>query len=178
MRKPYTELVDFIIELMGKEPLKGSADLVADQSGVGRPVVDLFRKAGVPLQGASITAGEIQTEARPGEFRVAKKLLISNLEARMQLQGADGGPPSPRARDPEGRDEDLQEDDERGGPHGVRRALGQARRSDHVGGARPLVADAAAAGRPHGQNLDMTPEFTPGELGASWRGRGRSGSTP
>jgi hypothetical protein len=37
MRKPYTELVDFIIELMGKEPLKGSADLVADQSGVGAP---------------------------------------------------------------------------------------------------------------------------------------------
>jgi hypothetical protein len=54
---PYPEQVDFVVELMGKPPLKGNANLVADASGVGRPVADLFRKAGLPPQGVSITGG-------------------------------------------------------------------------------------------------------------------------
>jgi hypothetical protein len=55
-------------------------DPIAREEGQAGPEV---AEAGPPLQGVSITAGEIQTEAKPGEFRVAKKLLISNLEARM-----------------------------------------------------------------------------------------------
>jgi len=34
--KPYPEQVDFITELMGRAPLNGKVDLVADASGVGR----------------------------------------------------------------------------------------------------------------------------------------------
>jgi hypothetical protein len=41
---PYTAIVDRVVALFGKPPLRGST-LVIDQTGVGRAVVDLLRHA-------------------------------------------------------------------------------------------------------------------------------------
>jgi hypothetical protein len=54
---------------------------VLDQTGVGRPVVDMFRRAGLDPVGITITAGDGETRTDDGDYRVAKLLLISRLMA-------------------------------------------------------------------------------------------------
>ena len=54
-----------------------------DQTGVGRPVVDMFRHAGLSSIGVTITAGDSETRVHADEFRVAKLLLVSRLQAAL-----------------------------------------------------------------------------------------------
>lgn len=58
--------------------------LVVDQTGVGRPVVDMLRKAGLKsLNAVTITAGD--TASRDGrEHRVPKRELVSVLQVLLQ----------------------------------------------------------------------------------------------
>lgn len=58
--------------------------LVFDQTGVGRPVVDLFRRAGLNPIGVTITAGDGESRTPEGDYRVAKLLLVSRLQAALQ----------------------------------------------------------------------------------------------
>lgn len=59
--------------------------LAVDATGVGRPVVDLLRQAGMPcrLQAVTITAGHAAT-AGPGGVNVPKKELVSVLQVLLQ----------------------------------------------------------------------------------------------
>jgi hypothetical protein len=54
-----------------------------DTTGGGRPVVDIFRKAGLRPTAVTITAGDAQTRERlsPSDYKVAKILLVSRLQA-------------------------------------------------------------------------------------------------
>lgn len=64
-----------------------SCDLVVDQSGVGRPVVDLLRKESLSPIAVTITSGE--TESRgdgPNDWRVPKRTLVSGLQLAVQTQ--------------------------------------------------------------------------------------------
>lgn len=77
---PYPEMVDKVCGWMGAAPLPGST-LVVDQTGVGRPVVDLFARAAPPvtIYPVTITAGHQWTRTDDG-FHVPKKELASVLQ--------------------------------------------------------------------------------------------------
>jgi hypothetical protein len=74
--------------MLARPPLCGGVDqrpaeLVIDESGVGRPVADLFNAAGAKPIAVTITAG-LETTAQGGRrWHVSKTALISTLDARL-----------------------------------------------------------------------------------------------
>jgi hypothetical protein len=81
----YTRIVPEVAALLGQAPLAGSVKLVADQTGVGRAVVDMLRRAApcgvVPV---TITGGSAVTEAEDGSWHVPKKELVTCLQVLLQ----------------------------------------------------------------------------------------------
>ena len=64
----YPAIVGRVADLLETPPLAGQAELVIDATGVGRPVLDLFRASGVDARAITITAGQKPT----GSLRFAK----------------------------------------------------------------------------------------------------------
>jgi len=79
----YPEIVDKVKAMYEKPPLRGQAVLVADATGVGRPVMDLFRKDGLRPIAVTITGGTIVNAGSYG-FHVPKRDLITNLQVLFQ----------------------------------------------------------------------------------------------
>ncbi|MFZ5781747.1 MAG: hypothetical protein ACOY4R_16270 [Pseudomonadota bacterium] len=80
----YVDQVAEVRRLLGRPPLRGNAELVIDETGVGRPVGDLFEDAGLSPTRVTITAGENQSGFTTGRrWHVAKSLLISHLDSRL-----------------------------------------------------------------------------------------------
>lgn len=80
----YVAVVQRVAALLCRPPLDlVRPDLVVDQTGVGRPVVDLFRRAQLDPVAVTITAGDTVTKVEAREFRVAKLLLVSRLQAAL-----------------------------------------------------------------------------------------------
>src|SRR6516162_10145024 len=97
----YTQIVEEVKAICGKEPLLSErterdswnrvktvpvrSTLVVDGTGVGRPVVDMFRMARIEAQlaGVMITAG-MKDGFVDGYWHVAKTLLISTVVALLE----------------------------------------------------------------------------------------------
>jgi hypothetical protein len=82
---PYPEVAQEVVRVTTHPDLAGQCDLVVDATGVGRPVVDLLRRADprCTLIPVTITAGE--HEGRHGGYHhVPKRDLISNLQVLLQ----------------------------------------------------------------------------------------------
>ena len=78
----YVSQALLVQELMAREPLASTnARLIVDVSGVGMGVADLMRSQGLRFTGVQITAGTEQTQVDGSNYRVAKQLLISKMEA-------------------------------------------------------------------------------------------------
>ena len=76
----YVDQGEHIRRLIAAEPLAGKVEVVADATGVGKPVLDMLRASGLRMTGVTITAGS--DEAGGGDdWRVSKLLLISKLQA-------------------------------------------------------------------------------------------------
>lgn len=84
LNTPYTDIVEHVSRLMNRAPLPGAA-LCVDATGVGRAVVDLFRKAKLParLVPITITGGHTMTRVQGG-FHVPKKDLVGIMQALLQ----------------------------------------------------------------------------------------------
>lgn len=81
-RKPYTETAN-TVAILAKQPAFRDAVIVADQTGVGRPVVDMLREElpGRRIIGVTVTAGSVATRGEhKDDVRVPKKLLVSTLQ--------------------------------------------------------------------------------------------------
>src|SRR5579862_436703 len=78
---PYGEIVDAVARLAGAPPLHGRVVLSVDQTGVGRPVVEMFRKVQLPWRVVSvtITAGRSVNVASDGDLHVPKAELVTSL---------------------------------------------------------------------------------------------------
>lgn len=78
---PYPSQVQHVARLLARPPLTG-ATFVLDYTGCGRPVADMFARAGLQPRCLLITAG---TEwSRDGlTWHVPKGMLVSGLEARL-----------------------------------------------------------------------------------------------
>ena len=82
--RPYPDIVATVAEMVAREPFVtcGYA-LVVDATGVGAPVVDLFRFAGVQVVAVTIHGGDAVNRVRAG-FRVPKRELVASVQAVMQ----------------------------------------------------------------------------------------------
>lgn len=79
----YPNIVQKVEALMRSPALKGNASLVVDQTGVGVPVVDLLRKAGLRPVAISIHGGDkISNEG--DTWRVPKRDLVGVLQVLLQ----------------------------------------------------------------------------------------------
>jgi hypothetical protein len=82
---PYTAIVPAVAQLVNGPPLAGHVSLIVDQTGVGRAVVDMLRRAApchvVPV---TITGGQSVTEAEDGSRHVPKKELVTGLQLLLQ----------------------------------------------------------------------------------------------
>jgi hypothetical protein len=61
-------------------------ETVIDQTGVGRPVVDLLREAGVDPVAITITGGDTVTRVVAREYRVPKRDLVGAVQSAMQAR--------------------------------------------------------------------------------------------
>ncbi len=84
---PYTQIVPAVARLMAMPPLAGHVTLVADQTGMGRAVVDLLRRdVRYHLVPVTTTAGQSTNAADDGSVRVPKRDLVSCLQVLLQAR--------------------------------------------------------------------------------------------
>lgn len=92
----YPTVVKRVAALLAREPLADNADLVVDQTGVGRPVVDMLRDADLAPICVTITAGDAVTR-QPAGWHVPKRDLVSALVVPFQNGGLSIAPTLPLA---------------------------------------------------------------------------------
>jgi len=85
---PYPEVVERVVGLTRDGQLAGRCHLAVDGTGVGRPVVDLLRRAKpeAVLMPVTITSGQMETTEQ-GFHRVPKRDLIIGLQVLLQRGG-------------------------------------------------------------------------------------------
>jgi hypothetical protein len=86
LQTDYTRIAADVARFFAREPLSGCT-LVVDQTGLGRPVVDLLRRQGVEcgrLVPVTITSGQGVSNAEGGGYHVAKAVLVSTLQVLLQ----------------------------------------------------------------------------------------------
>ena len=86
---PYTEVVERVVAVTRSADLAGRCQLIADATGVGRPVMDMLRRAELgcrSLWPVEITSGEMERHA-DGHYRVPKRDLIVGLQLLLQRRG-------------------------------------------------------------------------------------------
>ncbi len=82
---PYPQVVQRVGDLLCRPPLKDEAELVIDETGVGRAVADIFETAGMRPQKVAITAGNETTNPEHRRWHVPKGLLISTVDALLHI---------------------------------------------------------------------------------------------
>jgi hypothetical protein len=76
----YPTIVAHVGQLLQRPIWSGKIDLSVDQTGVGRPVCDMFTSAGLTFTAVTITGGD--SESSEGKsWRVPKMTLVSALQA-------------------------------------------------------------------------------------------------
>ncbi len=81
----YPQQVRRIAALMNTPPFRGRAVLVVDKTGVGRPVLDELREAGLDPIGVTLTGGDAVSRDG-GDYRVPKRDTVAALQMLM-MQG-------------------------------------------------------------------------------------------
>jgi hypothetical protein len=87
LRTTYPAIVEDVRALYYRAPLAGQlVPLVVDATGVGRPVIDLFRASGLAAIGVTITGG-LQDNLGDGvNVTVPKRTVVSTLVACFQTE--------------------------------------------------------------------------------------------
>jgi hypothetical protein len=83
---PYPDQVQRIKQMLAEPPLAGSPKttrLIIDETGVGRPVGDIFNQAGLYPLRVSITGGSEMTSPGKDRWNVAKTVLVSTVDAML-----------------------------------------------------------------------------------------------
>ncbi|WMT77458.1 hypothetical protein [Bradyrhizobium sp. Ash2021] len=76
----YPAIVAHVGRLLERPIWSGKIDLALDQTGVGKPVCDMFTSAGLTFTGVMITGGDAETNEGK-TWRVPKMTLVSSLQA-------------------------------------------------------------------------------------------------
>lgn len=79
----YVDIVGDVAKLLARPERRGP--LIVDGTGVGRPVLDVFRQRGVPgIVPVTITAGHEATRSDDGGWHVPKKELVAAVQVLLQ----------------------------------------------------------------------------------------------
>ena len=81
----YPDQVEYVRQLMLRPPLD-TAKLVVDETGVGRPVSDMFDLVGLKPERITFTDGREAKHAGNRSWHVPKHILVSTLQAQMNLK--------------------------------------------------------------------------------------------
>ena len=83
----YGQVVQRIAVVAGQAQTIGSATIVLDATGVGRPVVDMLkRQTSVSIRAVVWTSGEHETQPSYDVHRVPKRDLVTSLEVVLQAR--------------------------------------------------------------------------------------------
>jgi hypothetical protein len=98
MGTPFTEVVARVVELFWTRDLSGST-LVMDQTVVGQPVVQMFRRAGINarIRPVAVTSGQKATKDK-GVWLIPRKELVSTLQVLLQARRIKVSPALPDAQ--------------------------------------------------------------------------------
>jgi hypothetical protein len=81
----YPAIIAGVRHILERRPLAGATvPLIVDQTGCGRPVVDMLRGAGLPAIGITLTGGTDPNLADPCNMKLPKRQLVSVLVAAFQ----------------------------------------------------------------------------------------------
>ncbi len=86
---PYPEVVRRVGEITRSADLRGRCHLAVDSTGVGRPVVDMLRRAGLGciMMPVTITWGSSASRMADGQYHVPKRDLITGVQILLQSGG-------------------------------------------------------------------------------------------
>lgn len=85
LRTPYPQIVADVAAMTRRAPLEPADTLVIDQTGVGRPVVDMFRAANMAIEMVAVTiTGGHQVTRDGDEWHVPKRDLVSVVQVLIQ----------------------------------------------------------------------------------------------
>ena len=95
---PYPEVFTRLTELFAAPPLRGSR-LVVDYTGVGRPVLDMLRKAkvGASITPLFVTSGKKSSSDDRGGWLVPRQELAATLQVLLQSRRLRVAPALPEA---------------------------------------------------------------------------------
>jgi hypothetical protein len=83
----YPRVVEYIAAMIRAEPLtRSNCDLVVDQTGVGRPLVDMLEAAKCRPAAVTITSGSEATEHAVREFRIPKSDLVAAVSCHLATE--------------------------------------------------------------------------------------------
>ena len=84
---PYPEVVEMTCDLVRTPGLHKNCLLVVDETGVGAPVIDVFRKAPLDCHmiPVTITGGDQETRG-PRSYRVPKRDLVTGLQVLLEQE--------------------------------------------------------------------------------------------
>jgi len=81
----YPAVVERVTTLMQTDELRGKTWLVADATGVGRPVIDLLRQAGLRPEAVVVHGGgQLTRDPVTGFLNVPKRELVSSAQVLLQ----------------------------------------------------------------------------------------------
>jgi hypothetical protein len=78
--RPYPRIVESVGDLLVRVPLAKNCRLVIDNSGVGVAVADMFKEAGIPYTGVTITGGVGWHRESARRWHVSKHMLVSTVQ--------------------------------------------------------------------------------------------------
>jgi hypothetical protein len=81
---PYPVMVERVKRVIENPEIGNKYMLVLDQTGVGRPIYDLFKQAGLATFGVSITGGNKDSAVSRTEAHVAKSNLVAAVQVVAQ----------------------------------------------------------------------------------------------
>jgi len=85
LKTTYPEIVDKVCDIFNSDKISKYSRLIVDATGVGRPVVDLFKKKQLYPKAITITGGYDVIKDN-GEYKVPKRDLVTNLQVLFQQE--------------------------------------------------------------------------------------------
>jgi Terminase RNaseH-like domain len=97
LKTSYPVIVRSVADLLERPPLRDQATLVADTTGVGQPVIEMLKEAGVHPIAITITSRSVVTEQAWDHFHVPKRDLVSAIQILLQSRCLSIAPALPDA---------------------------------------------------------------------------------
>jgi hypothetical protein len=84
LKTSYPAIVRHVAALLQHPPVRGQTTLIADATGVGQPVIEMLKEAGLNPIAITITSGNVVTEHAWNAFHVPKRDLVSAIQIPLQ----------------------------------------------------------------------------------------------